>query len=119
MQKIQGVEKVQVSLNDDLTILELRRGNTIRLADLRTVIRNNGFVTRQADILARGRAITVEGRNLFEVAATAERFLLAGTPVARDTALDITGRVDFGNADLPTVTVSSSRGVAVDAAMIR
>ena len=119
MQKVKGVETVRVSLNEGLTILDLRPGNTVRLADLRTVIKNNGFVSRQAEIAARGRPVTIEGRNLFEVAATGERFLLTGAPVAPGTAVDITGRIDFGDADVPTLTVSSSKGVAAAAAMIR
>ena len=101
MQKIKGVEKVQVSLKEGLTILDLKPGNTVRLADLRMVIKNNGFVTRQAEIIARGRPVTIEGRNLFEVAVTGERFILAGAPPASDAAVAITGRIDFGDADLP------------------
>jgi hypothetical protein len=63
MQKVEGVKSVVVSLKDGLTVLELREGNVVTLAQLRTVIKNNGFVSRDANIVARG---SLTG-NTFEV----------------------------------------------------
>ena len=76
MQKVEGVQSVQVSLKDGLTILELRRDNKITLAHLRTVIKNNGFVSRDANVLARGAV----ANGSFEVSGTHERLVLADTP---------------------------------------
>ena len=54
MQKVDGVQSVKVSLNDGLTILDLKPDNAVTLAKLRQVIKNNGFVSKEAQIVARG-----------------------------------------------------------------
>ena len=78
MKKVEGVESVRVSLKDGLTVLELRRDNNVTLAQLRSVIKNNGFVSKEAQITARG---AVAGET-FEVSATGERLPFAQKPVA-------------------------------------
>jgi hypothetical protein len=77
MQKVDGVQTVRVSLNDGLTILDLKPGNTVTLARLRQIIKNNGFVSKDASVLARG---TIEGERAFVVSGTNEEVALAGTP---------------------------------------
>ena len=53
MQKVDGVQSVRVSLNDGLTILDLKAGNAVTLAKLRQIIKNNGFVSKEATAVAR------------------------------------------------------------------
>ena len=74
MQKVDGVQSVQVSLKQGTTTLDLRPDNKVTLARLRTVIKNNGFVSRDAIIVAVG---TVQG-SVFEVAGTGERLPFTG-----------------------------------------
>ena len=62
MQKIAGVQSVKVSLNDGLTILDLKPDNTVTLAKLRQVIKDNGFVPKEAQIVARGSTAVADGR---------------------------------------------------------
>ena len=76
MQKVDGVQAVSVSLKDGLTVLELRPDNTVTLAQLRTIIKNNGFVSKDAQITARG---AVSG-NTFEVSGTGERLPFVQKP---------------------------------------
>ena len=78
MQKIDGVQSVQVSLKEGTTALELRPDNRITLTQLRTVIKNNGFVSKDAQIVARGG---INGDN-FEVSGTREQIRLAGKPAS-------------------------------------
>lgn len=78
MQKLTGVESARVSLKEGLTVLELRPGNTVTLAQLRTVIKHNGFVSKDAQIVARG----TPRNGGFEVSGTGERLTLAAAPVA-------------------------------------
>ena len=73
MQKVPGVTSVKVSLNEGLTILDFARENTVTLAQLRQVIRNNGFVTNESRIIARGAIVT----STFEVRGTKERLALS------------------------------------------
>ena len=70
MQKVEGVTKVTVSLKDGVTILELKPGNSVTLAGVRTVIKNNGFVSRDADITAAGKRVSGD---TFEVTGTREQ----------------------------------------------
>jgi hypothetical protein len=74
MQKVTGVDGVRVSLKEGLTILELKAGNAVTLSQLRTVIRNNGFVSKEAQIVARG----TPRDGSFEVGGTGERLKTSG-----------------------------------------
>ena len=78
MKKVQGVQNVQISLKDGLTVLELRPDNKVTMAHLRTVIKNNGFVSKDAQITARGSVSS----GTFEVSGTGERLPFVQKPVA-------------------------------------
>jgi hypothetical protein len=86
MQKVNGVQTVRVSLNEGLTILDLKPGNSVTLAMLRQVIKNNGFVPKDAQIVARGSTAVDDGRPVFDVSGTKER-LVPASP-ARQTGDD-------------------------------
>jgi hypothetical protein len=77
MQKVDGVQNARVSLNDGLTILDLKRGNAVTLLKLRRIIKSNGFVTKEAAVLARG---TSSGQRVFTVSDTNERLDVAAPP---------------------------------------
>jgi hypothetical protein len=77
MKKVNGVQTVRVSLNDGLTILDLKPGNLVTLAKLRQVIKDNGFVPKEAQIVARGSTSVAEHRPVFEVSGTKEQLVLA------------------------------------------
>ena len=74
MQKVPGVTSVRVSLNEGLTVLDLKPGNTVTLLRLREVIRNNGFTTPEAKVTALGTAVASGSDLTFEVGGTRERF---------------------------------------------
>lgn len=78
MRKVDGVDRVDVRLNQGLTVLDLKPGNKITLSQLRSVIRNNGFVSKEAAIVATGNA---EGEG-FRVAGTGELLKTSETPTA-------------------------------------
>lgn len=77
MKKVPSVVQVRVSLKDGLTILDLKPGNTTTLAELRQIIKNNGFVSKEASALARGSAVDP---NTFVVSGTNERLALLSAP---------------------------------------
>jgi hypothetical protein len=52
MQKVPGVDKVHVSVQDVMTVLDLRPNNTVTLEVLRHVISNNGFVSQEVHVTA-------------------------------------------------------------------
>ena len=84
MQKVAGVEKVSVSLKDGLTLLELKPANTVTMAKLREIIKNNGFVSKEAVVVAQGAPGSAGD---FEVSGTRERLLVTGKPVSEGQSL--------------------------------
>lgn len=79
MQKVAGVEKVEVRLNQGLTVLDLKPGNGVTLASLRQVIRNSGFTTPDARVIALGTISMDAGRLVFDVSGSRERFPLVAS----------------------------------------
>ena len=78
MKKLPAVEQVRVSLNDGLTILDLKPGNTATLAQLRQIIKNSGFVSKEVEAVARG-SVSAD-QTTFAVTGTNESLMLAAPP---------------------------------------
>src|SRR5689334_4715995 len=108
MQKVPGVSSVRVSLNDGLTILDFAPSNTVTLANLRQVIRNNGFVTKEAKITARG-AVTASGSTaMFEVSGSRERLTVVGHVGPSADAI-VTGTVDLSDPKSFKIAVTDAK----------
>ena len=109
MQKVTGVVSVRVSLNEGLTVLDLKPGNDVTLAHLRQVIRNNGFVTKEAQVVAVGTVSTTGGAVVFEVSGSRERFTLqSGSAQPFPTgSLTLTGSVDITDPKSMKMRVTS------------
>ena len=78
MKKNPAVEQVRVSLKDGMTILDLKQGNTTTIAELRRVIKNNGFVSKEVTATALGTVST--DQKTFTVSGTNEQLLLSSSP---------------------------------------
>jgi hypothetical protein len=78
MRKVDGVQTVRVSLKDGLTVLDLKPGNTVTLAKLRQIIRNNGYPTKEAAVTASGQPAA--GGKTFTVTGTNEQLTLSEAP---------------------------------------
>jgi hypothetical protein len=74
MKKVPAVMQVRVSLKDGLTVLDLKPENMVTLAELRQIIKNNGFVSKETTAVARG---SVADQRTFVVSGTDERLSLA------------------------------------------
>jgi hypothetical protein len=112
MQKVPGVASVRVSLNEGLTVLDLKPGNDVTLSNLRRVIRNNGFVTKEAQVVAVGAVSTTGAAVVFEVSGTRERFSLqpgSGQQLQRFPSgpLALTGSVDITDPKSMKITVAA------------
>jgi hypothetical protein len=81
MKKVPAVVQVRVSLNEGLTVLDLKPENLATLAELRQILKNNGFVAKEATVIARG-TVAVEP-DTFVVSRTDERLSLS-SPAQRD-----------------------------------
>jgi hypothetical protein len=78
MKKVPAVAQVRVSLNDGLTILDLKPANAMTIAQIRQIIKNSGFVSKEAAVVAAG-AIDAD-RKLFVVGGTREELPYAAAP---------------------------------------
>jgi hypothetical protein len=87
MQKVDGVQSVRVSLNEGLTTLDLKPGNAVTLARIRQVIKNNGFVSTEANIVARGSA---NNPQTFMVSGTNEELTPSAPPTKVEDAWHLT-----------------------------
>jgi hypothetical protein len=81
MQKVDSIQAARVSLKDGLTILDLKPGNTTTLKDLRRIIKNNGFVSKEAAVAARGS--TTADQKTFVVDGSNEQLPLTSPPQRR------------------------------------
>ena len=106
MQKVPGVTSVKVSLNDGLTILDFAPDNAVTLAQLRQIIRNNGFVTNESHIAARGAVASSNGAAFFEVRGSRERLLLTAPPRSAAPDVVITGSANTKDPKAMTLSVS-------------
>jgi len=78
MRKVDGVQDVTVSLKDGMTLLDLKPGNTVTLTKLREIIKNSGFVSKEATIVAAGQVPGAASPSVFVVGGTGERLPLVG-----------------------------------------
>jgi hypothetical protein len=79
MKKVAAVSQVRVSLKDGLTVLDLKAGNAVTLAELRLIIKNNGFVPKEAAVIAHGQPDEKEPLT-FVVSGSSERLWLSSPP---------------------------------------
>jgi hypothetical protein len=117
MQKVPGVTSVRVSLNEGLTSLELAPGNTVTLLRLRDVIRNNGFVTKEARVTVSGTVRLVDRQLTLEIAVSREAITLTAVEtsvlenlraaIGTAAPIVVNGRADLTNPKALTLSVSS------------
>jgi copper chaperone CopZ len=105
LKALSGVEAVTVSLNDGYAEVELSEDSRLTLADIREVIRKNGFSPKDANVRVSGKlAQSEEGQLLlktdtavFELEAE-EQWLLSQLSDG-DSSLTISGSVASGEGD--------------------
>ena len=70
IQKLDGVASVEVSLERANTALELRAGNRVTLAQLRQIIKDKGFVSKEATVRLVGTLVERDGQPAVAVTGT-------------------------------------------------
>lgn len=99
LEKVEGIETVSVTLKRGVAHLTLKKGNTVSLADLRRIIKEAGYSSRDATIAVVGIVHTGRQGLTLEVQGTREVFDLVaehGKPPADlergvDRTVEITG----------------------------
>jgi uncharacterized protein GlcG (DUF336 family) len=77
VRKLDGVESVNVSLERASAAIALRPGNRVTLPQLRQIIRNNGFIAREATVTVTGTVIERGGKPALSLTGTDTVWLLA------------------------------------------
>ena len=70
MRKVDGVESVDVSLERASAAINLRPGNRVTLAQLRQIIKNNGFSAKEATVTVAGTLTERGGKPALTVTGT-------------------------------------------------
>jgi copper chaperone CopZ len=74
IKKIEGVESVDVSLNQGLAVVRLKAGNTVSLEQVRKSVEDNGFTPKGARITALGQVLLANGKPQFNLAGCNQTF---------------------------------------------
>ncbi len=83
VQKIDGVESVELSLERAQADIRLRKDNVVSLDRFRQIVKANGFEPKQATVTAIGTVREVGGNLTFEVSGVAPPLtIVAGTSAA-------------------------------------
>jgi len=67
IQKLDGVEKVQLAAEEGFVIVQLKPDNKITLQQLRRLVRGNGYPTKEAEITARGKLVSAAGKHSIDL----------------------------------------------------
>jgi copper chaperone CopZ len=70
LNKLDGIEKVVVSLNEGAATLTLKPGNRITVEQVREIIRKNGFDPKDAKVRATGTVVARDGTFALQVSGT-------------------------------------------------
>lgn len=84
VKKLDGVDSVDVSLNQGLAVIWFRPDNRITLEQVREAIRNNGFTPKDAELRVRGRVREDQGGLALELPGQRTRFRLEAHPSLPD-----------------------------------
>ncbi len=76
MAKVEGVESVEVSLNEGTATLKLKPGNRVHPARIRRIVLDNGFTPKGATVRVAGRLVEQDGRRALEVDEVDQVFAL-------------------------------------------
>jgi hypothetical protein len=65
--KLPGIESAEVSLTTATADIRLAPDNSITMVQLRKVLKENGYPTRDAQIWARGKIVEHDGRRVLDL----------------------------------------------------
>ncbi len=113
IKKVPGVETIDVSLERAVADVRLRPGNTLTLPQLRQIIKDNGFTSREATVDVVGTLVDRRGKPALNVTGTDIVIEITADAKApdvfrrvRDQATQQTGR----SVELRGIVTSTSSG---------
>lgn len=107
IKKLDGVESVDVSLEKASADIRLKPDNRITLPQLRQIIKNNGYPTKDAQVTARGRIVERNGMPVLDLLNGTVLELTDKPKIASDRTVEVAGvsRVRGKGAEQLTATV--------------
>jgi copper chaperone CopZ len=84
LEKVAGVESVEVSLNQGLAIVKMKPGNRITVPQLWQIIHSQGYTPKATAVLVRGELTGTPGKAQLKVPETGEVIALAVDPKHAD-----------------------------------
>jgi copper chaperone CopZ len=88
VRKLPGVESVEVSLERATAEIRLRPDNRVTVAQLRKIVRDNGFTAKEATVTAAGTLVERGGRPALSQSGTEVVWLLAPAASAKQAYAD-------------------------------
>ncbi len=107
LKKVDGVESVDVSLEKASADIRLKQGNAITLPQLRRIIRQAGYPTKDAQVDARGTIVERNGKPALDLQNGSFLELAGKPPASTAGVVDVTGvsRVIAKEQEVLTITV--------------
>lgn len=96
MNKVQGITSVNVTLKRGVAHMELAAGNAVSLPQLRRIIKDAGYVAREAIVTVRGTVTQQNGDYLLAVTGTSTSVRLTADPAARSAFAELSRIVGGG-----------------------
>ena len=106
IKKLDGVESVDVSLEKARADIHLKPGNTITLPQLRRIVRQAGYPTKDAQVDARGTVVERNGKPMVDLENGAFLELAAKPSVPVTGVADLTGISRVVDKDREVLTLT-------------
>jgi hypothetical protein len=104
VRKLDGVDAIDVALKTGTVSVRLRPGNRVTLPQLRQIIKDNGFASKDATITAVGTIVERGGKPALDVSGLATVALIARDPKQPD-AYDAAAKMLAGRETAPVELV--------------
>ena len=113
IKKVEGVDKVDVSLNQGLAEVTFKPGNRATVEQVREIVRRNGFTPKAAEVRVDGHVVQQDGKPSLAVTgadvvymlaehAEAKGKLAALQQTAKDQVVTVSGHVPESQPKAPT-----------------
>ena len=109
IKKLDGVESVDVSLEKASADIRLKPGNAITLPQLRRIIRQSGYPTKDAQVEARGTIVERNGKPALDLKNGSFLELATKPSVPSTVSIDVTGLSRVVDKDREVLTITDSK----------
>ena len=106
MKKIDGVESVEVRLNEEKAVIKMKPGNGMRFDQLVKIVRDKAFTPKEARIIARGELVSSASKLQLQLTGTSDLYEL--------TSIGAEAKENAGKAVLVEGIIPAPKGNSYD-----